>query len=81
MSGRVFIVKTEPFIWHNNDSQTVLLIHDRELAKETDVFFSVKSAMPGFVELFSLAQYIKFDSRMDALFHIKEKTSVQFELL
>ena len=42
MSWRVFIVKTEPFICHNNDSQTVLLIHERERAKETDVFSVLK---------------------------------------
>ncbi|HBN1710825.1 TPA: hypothetical protein OKD67_004702 [Escherichia coli] len=81
MSGRVFIVKAEPFICHSYDSLSVLLIHERELAKETDVFFSVKSTVLGFVEIFSRAQYIKFDSRLDALLHIEEKTGIQIELL
>ncbi|HAX3344638.1 TPA: hypothetical protein JWL09_004877 [Escherichia coli] len=81
MSGRVFIVKAEPFICHSYDSLSVSLIHERELAKETDVFFTVKSAVLGFVEIFSRTQYIKVDSRLDALLHIEEKTGIQIELL
>lgn len=81
MSERVFIVKTEPFIYHNINFQSTSLIHERELAKETDVFFSVKSTIEGFVEIFFRAHYIKFNTRFDALTHIERKASIQIELL